>query len=181
MDAQLTEQQAKTDEEASGHPRLRRFLLREARAARKLAAVLILLFLLFQLVFQPSGLTDYYLLRVFRLARIVRYVEKTPPFPIQPGQSFKVRLPRELEHISVSGDVWVEGGAHGPLSILVETRDYGHMGAYGYLYLRDANIPPRTYRTGPEGEYRCVVVPGGGPWYLRKRVSCHWWAVESED
>ncbi len=73
------------------------------------------------------------------------------------------------------GNVWAELGAGGALKVVIETRDLGHAGHYGFAYSDDLVSP---YPLGGDGDWLRIDVPGHINITLPSmRIDRHWWEV----
>ena len=72
-----------------------------------------------------------------------------------------------------AGDVWAQRTADGKLKVVIETRDLGHAGEYGFAYSEAPLIPTKL-----DGEWLSLDVPGRLNLVLpRMRIDDHWWEV----
>lgn len=72
-----------------------------------------------------------------------------------------------------AGDVWAKKSADGTLVVVIETRDLGHAGEYGFAY-SETPLAPSPFA----GEWLSLDVPGRLSLVLpRMRIDDHWWEV----
>jgi hypothetical protein len=93
--------------------------------------------------------------------------------PKAPGSVHLVEAEEELVRGGGAGRVWAARSKEGHLKVVIETRDLGHAGEYGYAY-SDAPL-----KLAPlDANWSTVDVPGRlnivGP---DARIDEHWWAV----
>jgi len=118
-----------------------------------LVALAILLGILF---FTPFGLFVLFLIQVrmqqnagtFDKPRFEAVVEQVRGLGLKPGESAELRLddirdPKSLRRRKANevfdrgqgmGNVWASATASGRLKVVIETRDLGHAGQYGFAY-----------------------------------------------
>jgi hypothetical protein len=73
------------------------------------------------------------------------------------------------------GHVWAEVSRDGKLKVVVETRDLGHAGEYGFAY-SDEPLLPEPFATG--SNWFSIDVPGRLNLVLSSmKVDDHWWKV----
>jgi len=71
--------------------------------------------------------------------------------------------------------VWAEISADGKLKVVIETRDLGHAGTYGFAY-SDSPLSPKPF--GPEGNWLLLDVPGDlNMVQPNMKIDDHWWKV----
>ena len=104
---------------------------------------------------------------------------------IRPGEKLELRLddlanPKSLRkfkpnEVLQGGDgaglVWAEMTPEGKLKVVIETKDLGHAGYYGYAYTEAA--PPKQVTDW--GGYDLPGPLNG----VDKKIDDHWWAVEN--
>jgi len=74
------------------------------------------------------------------------------------------------------GHMWAEVSRDGKLKVVVETRDLGHAGEYGFAY-SDVPLLPEPFGTG--GAWFSIDVPGRlNLVQPSMKVDDHWWKVE---
>lgn len=121
-----------------------------------------------------------------RLTSVVDHVRK---MGIKPGEQRKFVLNAALDPTSLTqvgpersfqsgqgvGRVWAVTSHTGALTVVIETRDLGHAGEYGFAYL-DAPLAPE-----PFGEsWLRLDVPGPlNQVALKMKLDAHWWRVEN--
>jgi hypothetical protein len=120
----------------------------------------------------------------FDQARFAAIVEQVKAIGIQPGESLELRLdditnPKSLRRVKLNeifdrgygaGNVWAARAADGSLAIVVETRDLGHAGEYGFAYTGTSPPTPISdWATDLPGPLNRVD----------KKIGDHWWAVDN--
>jgi hypothetical protein len=72
-----------------------------------------------------------------------------------------------------AGNVWAGVAPDGLLKVVIETRDLGHAGEYGFAY-SDVSLSARPF----EGDWFTIDVPGRINLVLpRMKIDDHWWQV----
>jgi hypothetical protein len=121
----------------------------------------------------------------FDQAQFAAIVEQVEAIGIQPGESFELRLdditnPKSLRTVKPNeffdrgngaGDVWAARAADGSLTVVIETRDLGHAGEYGFAYTGTSPPTPIT-------DWGATDLPGPLN-RVDKKINDHWWAVEN--
>jgi hypothetical protein len=126
----------------------------------------------------------------FDQARFAAIVEQVNAIGIQPGESLELRLdditsPKSLRRVKPDeaavragtiverdgvGDVWAARAADGSLAVVINTRDSGHAGEFGFAYTEASPPKPVTdYSTDLPGRLN----------HVDKKIDDHWWAVEN--
>jgi hypothetical protein len=93
------------------------------------------------------------------------------PKPLNPGEM--------MPSGTGAGRVWAAVSGDGHLKVVIETRDLGHAGEYGFAY---SDVPLSPEHFGSEGNWYSVDVPG----HLNQvtpemKIDDHWWEVLNED
>jgi hypothetical protein len=161
------------------------------KARRKLLIVAGIVFVGLVVLFATSSLGRFFLWEIFErrnipfdrkfLEAVVRQVQKTS---LNPGEDRKLRLehfndpttlrPRRAgEYIArgkEAGDIWASRGPGGEWTVIVDTRDFGHAGSFGYAY---SETEPQKY-----GD----LYSFGEPAYLnctepKAKIDDKWWEV----
>jgi len=120
----------------------------------------------------------------FDRPRFEAVVAEVRRMPIPAGQQVRLRLadlqdPRSLRPADDeplvrgggAGLVWAERTGDGKLKVVIETRDAGHAGEYGFAY---SEAPLKT--TPLDANWSMVDVPGRLT-ILGSRIDEHWWSV----
>ena len=128
----------------------------------------------------------------FDKALFTAVVERVRQLGIKPGEQLKLRLdkltdPKSLRRLKSpnetfdrgtgAGTLWAERTAEGKLKVVIETRDLGHAGEYGFAY-SDVPLSPLT---GLHGE-ACPAIEVPGPLSApcgRRKIDDHWCEVEN--
>lgn len=72
-----------------------------------------------------------------------------------------------------AGNVWAERTPAGALKVVIETRDLGHAGEYGFAY-SEAKLVPQAL----DGDWQSLDLPGHLTIVLpRMRIDDRWWEV----
>lgn len=153
-------------------PQKRRLTLSNALAA--LAALALLGAAGIRLLFTGS----------FDRRRLEAIVAEVRRLQIAPGQQVTLRLAKldDPGSLRPAGDeplvrgrgaglVWAERTREGKLKVVIETRDLGHAGEYGYAY---SEVPLRA--TPLDANWSTVDVPGTLN-ILEAQIDEHWWSV----
>jgi hypothetical protein len=120
--------------------------------------------------------------------RLEAMVDAVKAWGIKPGEDFELRFdrmndPRSLRFLprwpvenirrgKEGGDVWVSRDPNGKLTVIIETKDLGHAGQFGYAY---SEIPPQkagkdeSLEFGENSNLRCT----NAGW----KVAANWWEV----
>jgi hypothetical protein len=121
----------------------------------------------------------------FDKAAFAAIVQQVQVIGIQPGEELELRLddmanPKSLRKVkpneifdrgSGAGSVWAERTADGKLKVVIETRDVGHAGTYGFAY---TEASPPTQMT----DWDAYDLPGPVN-HVDKKIDDHWWAVQN--
>jgi hypothetical protein len=88
--------------------------------------------------------------------------------------SLRLRRPGEMPARGEgAGYVWAARTPDGKLAVVIETRDLGHAGEYGFAYT-EAPASPKPYG----GNWQSLDVPGHLTFVLpQMRIDDHWWEV----
>jgi hypothetical protein len=87
--------------------------------------------------------------------------------PIKPHQGF---TPGED-----AGHAWADVAEDGKLKVVIETRDLGHAGMYGFAF-SDSALSPKS--TGGDNDWFTLDVPGRLNYVQRHmKIDDHWWEV----
>ncbi len=123
----------------------------------------------------------------FQRARYEAVVERARALGLAPGETRELRLddpadPRTLrprrpgdpsERGRGAGNVWAMRTRAGALRVVIETRDLGHAGEYGFAYSDDPLVPRPA-----EGGWSTLEVPGHLEFVLPSmRIDASWWEV----
>ena len=73
------------------------------------------------------------------------------------------------------GRVWAEVASSGALMVVIETRDLGHAGEYGFAY---SDAEPKPVANG-EGFWKLDVPGPLNQVNPKSKIDAHWWAVEN--
>ena len=134
----------------------------------------------------------------FDRQRFEGVVDQVRELGLKPGESADLRLddvyqPKSLrlrkaneeleealakeEIVKRAGDVWATMTADGKLKVVIETRDLGHAGEYGFAYSEAllAPTPPAWSR-----DVLRLDLPGD-LYYSRRKINDHWWEVYNND
>jgi hypothetical protein len=109
---------------------------------------------------------------------------------LRPGEEFEFQLddfthPESLRPLTKEearrslgeGRVWAALSHDGKLKVVIETRNLGHAGEYGFAY-SDATLLPKP-SGGDDGGCLVIDVPGPLNFVLPEmRIDDHWWKVE---
>jgi len=123
----------------------------------------------------------------FQPTRFEGIVEHVRAMGIRPGETRQLRLddltdPKSLRSLKTgeafargqgAGSVWAEATVDGALKVVIETRDLGHAGEYGFAF-SDTALSPE-----PLGDaWFALDLPGRLNLVLpRMQVNDHWWQV----
>ncbi|MGO8688034.1 MAG: hypothetical protein ACLQLG_00215 [Thermoguttaceae bacterium] len=120
----------------------------------------------------------------FNELRLTAIVQQVKTIRLRPGEKLELRLddlanPKSLRKLKPNeifpgqgdGSVWAEVTADGKLKVVIETKDLGHAGSYGYAYTEAG--PPKQVT-----DWGGYDLPGPlcG---VDKKVAEHWWAVKN--
>jgi len=131
------------------------------------------------LFFPPGGRFDRP-----RFEAIVKEVRR---YPIAPGKEVDLRLddisnprslrPRGDDELILRGkgvgNVWAARTVGGHLKVVIETKDSGHAGEYGFAYSEEPLTPHRL-----DENWSTIAVPG--PINIvesNAQIDAHWWSV----
>ena len=94
--------------------------------------------------------------------------------PLSDPKSLRIRKPGEGNARGQgAGNVWAQRTATGILKVVIETRDLGHAGEYGFAY-SEAPLSPSPF----EGQWQSLDVPSHLTLVLPDmRIDEHWWEV----
>jgi hypothetical protein len=74
-----------------------------------------------------------------------------------------------------AGVVWAQSSSDGNLKVVIETKDLGHGGEWGFAYC-DAPLTPAPF--DGEGHWLMLDVPGGlSLTQAGMKIDDHWWKV----
>lgn len=162
-------------------------------AKRMLGAAVVLAAAVYLLVeYTPVGLLLLPLQQnpgPFDRARMSAVVERVRKAGIKPGEHREFVLNGWLDPTSLkairsegsapigrgAGRAWAEVAASGALTVVIETRDLGHAGEYGFAYSDE----PLTPQPISENWYRLDVPGPVNQVTQRMKIDAHWWSVEN--
>jgi hypothetical protein len=123
----------------------------------------------------------------FDRERFTGVVEQVRLLELQPGQDHFLRLddlndPQSIRHLKAgerfrrgqgAGNVWARRSSDNQLTVVIETRDQGHSGSYGFAY---SDVPLSAKPFGKP--WFTIDVPGPLTFVQPKmRIDDHWWKV----
>lgn len=128
---------------------------------------------------------------LFHRSRFEAVVARVRDMPLEVGETKLLRLddlsdpaslrPCEPDEFFRRGEcegvVWARLDADGRLAVVIQTRDLGHAGSFGYAY-SDAQLTP----TSDDPSWSWIAVPG--PLNLVRaggKMDDHWWKVTGMD
>lgn len=72
-----------------------------------------------------------------------------------------------------AGRVWANRTEDGKLKVVIETRDYGHAGEYGFAF---SDVPLKKEPFMGSSDWYRIDVPGD-LYLVREQIDEHWWSV----
>ena len=123
----------------------------------------------------------------FDRTRFEAVVKEVRLLGLKPGERRRLRLddlgdPKSLRALNQdeviergrgAGNVWAESTSGGRLKVVIETRDLGHAGEYGFAY-SDVPLAPQPFGDN----WFCLDLPGHLNLVLpNMRIDDNWWEV----